>query len=174
MAITAPEFNFIRQLAEQNAGIAIEDGKEYLVINRLEPTAKECGFDSLTHFINELKSSKCSPALTNKTIDALTINETSFYRDGHPFEQLKQNFLPRLIERNKGQRSLSIWSAACSTGQEIYSLAILIKEHFPEVENWNIRLLATDISNRVLNHAKEGIYSSFEINRGLELSLIHI
>ena len=100
-------------------------------------------------------------------IDALTTNETLFFRDLHPFEALRTEVIPELMEKRMSTRKLRIWSAACSTGQEPYSIAMLLEEHFPALRTWQLEIVGTDLSERVLNQAREGTYQQFEVNRGL-------
>jgi chemotaxis protein methyltransferase CheR len=121
----------------------------------------------LEDLISRLRSETRIGGLHNQAVDALTTNETSFFRDFHPFEALRKEILPRLIQLRGGVKQLSIWSAACSTGQEPYSLAMLIREHFPEIRDWKLSIIATDLSPTVLKVATEGAYSQLEVNRGL-------
>ena len=107
-----------------------------------------------------------------QVMDALTTNETSFFRDFHPFEALRHHVLPRLIEQRAGVKRLSIWSAASSTGQELYTIAMLIREYFPQLRDWNITILGTDLSTTVLDQAKQGTYSQIEVNRGLPAAFL--
>ena len=167
MAISKPDFDYIAQLARSQAAIVLEPGKEYLVENRLAPLAEREGFASLELFIGKMRSQVVVNGLHHKTIDALTTNETFFFRDFHPFEALRKHILPKLIEQRAAVRQLRIWSAACSTGQEPYTLAMLICEHFPQLRDWKITIHATDLSPTVLKTAEEGSYSQFEVNRGL-------
>jgi chemotaxis protein methyltransferase CheR len=167
MAISKTDFEYVSQLAHSQAAIVLEPGKEYLVENRLGPLAQREGFLSLEQLISKMRSEKIINGLHHKTIDALTTNETLFFRDFHPFEALRKIVLPKLLESRASGRQLNIWSAACSSGQEPYSLAMLIREKFPQMNDWRINILATDISPTVLKAAGEGVYSQFEVNRGL-------
>lgn len=167
MAISKADFDYIAQLARRQAAIVLEPGKEYLVENRLTPIAQQEGYGTLEKFIGKMRSETVINGLHHKSIDALTTNETSFFRDFHPFEALRKTILPRLIEQRAAMRQLTIWSAACSTGQEPYTLAMLMQEHFPQLAGWKITIVATDLSPTVLKVAGEGAYSQFEVNRGL-------
>jgi chemotaxis protein methyltransferase CheR len=167
MPITKQDFDYVVQLAQSQAAIVLEPGKEYLVVNRLTTLAEREGYNTLADFIGKLRSEPVINGLHHKSIDALTTNETSFFRDFHPFEALRKHILPRLIELRADVRELRIWCAACSTGQEPYSLAMLIHEHFPQLRDWKISILATDLSPTVLKVAAAGDYSQFEVNRGL-------
>ena len=166
MAISKTDFEYISQLTRNQAAIVLEAGKEYLVENRLTPLAEQEGYGSLEKFISELRSKPVN-GLHHKVVDAMTTNETSFFRDFHPYETLRKHILPKLIQQRAATRQLTIWSAACSTGQEPYTLAMLLREHFPQLKDWRVTILATDLSPTVLKTAQAGNYSQFEVNRGL-------
>lgn len=172
MAVSTTNFEFIQDLARRKAAIVLEPGKEYLVETRLAPIARDKGLDSLDDLIDMIREDGELGELEEKAVDALTTNETFFFRDFHPFEAVRKEILPKLIEERKTFSKLTIWCGASSTGQEPYSLAMLIREHFPELASWSIRILATDYSNRVLEKAKSGRYSQLEVNRGLPASYL--
>lgn len=119
---------------------------EYLVESRLTPLARRCGLDSVSEFIGRMLAGKVS-SLHSAVVEAMTTNETSFFRDVHPFETLRTAVLPELLQRNSPERKLQIWCGACSTGQEPYSIAMTLHEHFPQVLTWNLGFLATDLAN---------------------------
>lgn len=171
MTLTAADFDYIRDLVRREAAIVLEPGKEYLAVTRLDPIARSEGLGSVSDLVARLRAQGRSP-LHEEVVDALTTNETSFFRDLHPFESLRTHVLPELMERNAWRRSLSIWCAACSTGQEPYSVAMLIREHFPELLRWDLRILATDISSSALAKADSGRYGQLEVNRGLPAQLL--
>ena len=110
--------------------------------------------------------------MRRRVIEAMTTNETSFFRDLHPFESLHKTILPLVIANRREERRLNIWSAACSTGQEPYTIAMIIKEHFPELATWSCRIIATDLSREVLARAQAGRYSQLEVNRGLPVQYL--
>jgi chemotaxis protein methyltransferase CheR len=166
-ALTAVDFDFICTLAYTQAAIVLERGKEYLVEARLTPLATREGYDSLGSLIAALRKDRTAGVLHAKAVDALTTNETYFFRDFHPFESLRRIILPALIERRAENRQLTVWCAACSTGQEPYTIAMLIREHFPQLASWQIEIIATDLSPTVLKQAEAGRYNQIEINRGL-------
>ena len=166
MSISAVDFGYVRDLVREKAAIVIEPGKEYLVESRLGLVAREEGFGSLDLLVAELRA-KPSNGLHRKVVDAMTTNETTFFRDVHPFEALRLQIVPQLIAARQAQRQLSIWCAACSTGQEPFTIAMILREHFPALAGWNIRILATDLSRDVLARARAGRYSQLEVNRGL-------
>jgi chemotaxis protein methyltransferase CheR len=164
--LTVDDFEYVRTMVRDQAGIVIEPGKEYLVESRLQPLAKREGFASIAELV--AKTRGClGGALGQKIVAAMTTNETTFFRDVEPFEALRKFILPELIEKNKQTRRLSIWYAASSTGQEPYSVSMLIREHFPQLLSWDLQQLATDLSPAVLARAREGRYGQVEINRGL-------
>lgn len=170
--ISAPDFDFVSTLVYSHSAIVLERGKEYLVESRLGSLAEREGFKSLPELIDALRKDRQPGMLHAKAVDAMTTNETYFFRDFHPFEALRKNILPALIEQRRGLRRLSFWSAASSTGQEPYTIAMIIREHFPELVSWRIDIIATDISPTVLERAKAGVYSQIEVNRGLPASLL--
>jgi chemotaxis protein methyltransferase CheR len=171
MSITAENFECVRTLVRTQAGIILEPGKEYLVDSRLLPLAKREGLASIGELVAKLRG-PLGAAIAHKIVDAMTTNETTFFRDVEPFEVLRKFVLPELIDRNKHTRRMSIWYAASSTGQEPYSVSMLIQEHFPQLLSWDLQQLATDISPSVLARAREGRYGQVEINRGLPVSYL--
>lgn len=171
MAISKSDFDFISQLARSQAAIVLEPGKEYLVEARLGSLAQREGFQSMEALIAKVRTEPPN-GLQHKVIDSLTTNETSFFRDFHPFEALRKSIIPELIEKRAHTRQLTIWSAACSTGQEPFSLAMMLYEHFPQLRDWNISIHATDLSPTVLKAAKLAAYTQFEVNRGLPASYL--
>jgi len=166
MSIDPNDFEFVRTMVRNQAGIILEPGKEYLVESRLLPLAKREGLASIADLVAKTRA-PLGQVLVQKIVDSMTTNETTFFRDVEPFEALRKFVLPELIERNKQSRRLSIWYAASSTGQEPYSVSMLIQEHFPQLLSWDLQQFATDISPSVLARAREGRYGQVEINRGL-------
>lgn len=164
--MTADEFQAFATLLQKHAGILLEPGKEYLVEARLADVARAGGFASVAALLRQLRDTPLGPTHW-QAIEALTTNETSFFRDEHPFAALRDVILPELIARRAAARSLNIWCAAASTGQEPYSLAILIRDRFPQLLNWNLTFLATDLSEAVLARAREGRFNAAELGRGL-------
>jgi len=165
------EFDYIRNLVRERSALVLETGKEYLVESRLCPLARQEGFPSLGHFIDRLRATPFGP-LHRKLVEAMTTNETTFFRDVRPFEVLRTVILPGILNQRAPDRCLNVWCAACSTGQEPYSVAILIREHFPALLGWNLRLIASDFSREVLARARQGRYSQLEVNRGLPAVLL--
>jgi chemotaxis protein methyltransferase CheR len=156
---------FFRML-EENIGISLDTSKEYLLPSRLEPLARSHGFSGVSPFLESLL---ITPVGSNhwKAFEAMTTNETMFFRDGFPFEIMKKLVLPEIIQRKSASKELNIWCAASSSGQEPYSLAILLKDSFPDLLDWKVNFMATDICDVVLNRSKDAVYSEMEVRRGL-------
>jgi len=166
MTIDDSSFNFVRQLLRQRAAIVLDDTKHYLVHSRLSQLARREGLASAQDVIDRLRASPAGP-LQRKVIEAMTTTETLFFRDGKPYEALRNAIIPELIKLRKTERKLQIWSCACSSGQEPYSVGMLLREHFAELASWELRLIATDISTEMLARSRAGRYSKLEVNRGL-------
>lgn len=154
------------KLVEKHIGISLDGSKSYLISSRLTPLLEEYGIASLKELLQQLAKSPVGP-MHWEAFEAMTTNETSFFRDIHPFEVLKKTILPALIQERQHTKTLNIWSAAASTGQEPYSIAILLREHFPELNQWKVNILATDISEQALDKASLGTYNQTEVGRGL-------
>jgi len=170
--LPADDFSYLSRLMHERAAIVLEPGKEYLALSRLDPMAREMGVGSVAALVDVLRREEATSPLHDQVIDALTTNETTFFRDFNPFESMRSDVLPELIERRSRTRTLTIWSAGCSTGQEPYSIAMAIREHFPELLTWQLSILGTDISSSVLDRAGRGRYGQLEVNRGLPAHLL--
>ena len=164
------DYAFVQKLVHKHAAIMLNAGQEYLVKSRLEPVARQAGLPDLTTLVDRLRREPYG-ALHATVVEAMTTNETSFFRDLHPYETLKKHVFPELIARRRVERSLHLWSAACSTGQEPYSLAMLVKDT-PELRGWNVRITASDLSRAAITRAREGTYSSLELGRGLPTRML--
>jgi chemotaxis protein methyltransferase CheR len=171
MSLSEVDFDYVRRLVYEGSAIVLEPSKTYLAETRLIQIARETGVTTVGELVAHMRSTRVD-GLHRRVVDAMTTNETSFFRDTHPFEALKQEVLPALIEARKAGRGLSIWSAACSTGQEPYTIAMILREYFAELASWNVRIVATDLSREVLAKAKEGRYCQLEVNRGLPATLL--
>jgi chemotaxis protein methyltransferase CheR len=166
------EFDIYRDLLKEKSGLALSNDKTYLLDSRLSPVAKKWGFESLSHMTEALNGVP-DPALVNEIVEAMTTNETSFFRDTRPFDTFKAVVLPYITEARKTVRQIKIWSAAASSGQEPYSLAMILKEQQAgPMAGWSASILGTDISNDILQTAKDGIYSQFEVQRGLPITML--
>jgi chemotaxis protein methyltransferase CheR len=164
---TSPEdFRYIAELVLKESAIVLEGEKDYLVDSRLTPLAKSEGIGTIADLVRLLRRDSY-PSLVKKVINAMTTNATSFFRDVHPFRALQSDIFPELIAARSDIRALNIWSAACSTGQEPYSIMMMFKDHFPQLAGWTNYILATDVSNDVLDKAKAGVFRAIEVNRGL-------
>lgn len=170
MSLSRASFEFVRTLLRERSAHFLEDDKVYLVETRLFAVAKRHGFPSVEELVLHLQSQK-KEGLLAEIVEAMTINETSFFRDENAFDALRRHVLPELVRQKSYLRHLSIWSASCSSGQEPYSLAMLLCRHFPALAGWNIRLLASDLSQAMLARARRGVYSDLEISRGLSAEL---
>jgi chemotaxis protein methyltransferase CheR len=155
---------------QRRAAIVIDESKQYLIETRLEPLAVESGFKNIRELVGAARGGQASLQL--KLVEALATHETSFFRDLAPFQCLRQNVLPRLAAARVRDRVLNVWCAACSTGQEPYSLAMILAEDFPSLAHWKVRILATDLSGQALARAKAGSYQQLELNRGLPAALM--
>lgn len=164
------DFDLYKDLLKKESGLIITSDKSYLLDSRLNPVAKKWGYPSLEAMTVALQGMP-DKDLINDIVEAMTTNETSFFRDQRPFDLFKNEVLPPLKEARKTQRQLKMWCAAASTGQESYSISMLLRED-PEMAGWNVNFKATDISNEVLDQAREGLYSQFEVQRGLPIQLL--
>ncbi|MXQ11689.1 CheR family methyltransferase [Microvirga makkahensis] len=169
--MTELEFETLRVFLKARSGLALSPDKRYLVESRLASVCTRFKIESLSRLIWEIKSGR-SQAVENATIEAMTTNETFFFRDKAPFDLFQDVLLPRFIKERAASRRLRIWCAAASTGQEPYSLAMLLKEASARMPGWQIDIVATDISNEVLEKARAGIYNQFEVQRGLPIRLL--
>jgi chemotaxis protein methyltransferase CheR len=168
MALAAAEFEYLKQFVRQHAAIVLEGGKESLAELRLSPLARQEGMASAQQLLERLRHESFG-GLHLRVLDAMTNNETWFFRDLVPFEALQDLVIPALAAARASSRKLNIWSAACSTGQEAYSIAMSLRGHFPQLQDWSISILATDLSLAALQRAERGLYTQLEVNRGLPI-----
>jgi chemotaxis protein methyltransferase CheR len=169
--LTPDAISFVCSTVRDRSAIELDSGKSYLIEARLGSVARDNGFASIADLIQAVRG-KRRPDLESRLVEAMTTNETSFFRDIHPFEVLRTKLLPELRVKNAATRTLNIWSAACSTGQEIYSVAMHLREHFAELPAWKVQLIGTDLSDDVLARARAAKYSQIEVNRGLSATLL--
>ena len=171
MVCTDSDYAYLRELVLAESANLIDPSRNALFETRLTPIVRLAGASNLKDFVNILKSDR--PTHLHRAVaEAMTMNETSFFRDLRPFEMLRETILPRLIEQRRDMRRLRIWSAASSTGQEAYSLAMLIAEHFPELAGWDVKIIGTDISRYVVEYAQRARYRRLEVNRGLPARML--
>ena len=169
--MTGGDFAFIAQFLKERSGLIITPDKMYLLETRLAALLRDNNLSSLGALVETLRQPGGN-TIKDQVVDAMTTNETSFFRDSNPFDTLRKSVIPGLIERRAASRTLRIWSAACSTGQEPYSLAMMLKDSFPILGGWKVEIVATDLSPSVLERARDGIYSTFEVQRGLPIQLL--
>ncbi len=168
--MTPNDFNALRAMLKTTSGLVLNDDKQYLIESRLGPVAKKLKFDSVDALVAKWRSGDM--AVQNHIVEAMTINESFFFRDKTPFDNFKDIILPNLIEAKKDSRQLRIWSAAASTGQEAFSLAMILQEQKHKLEGWRIDILGTDLSSAALEKAKTGLYSQFEVQRGMPVTYL--
>ncbi len=164
------DFDFLCNLIKQKSGISLSEDKAYLLESRLMPVVKKYELQDITGLVKRLQLRNEEDLIT-QVIEAMTTNETSFFRDNKPFMQFKEHVIPHVIEHNTA-KSLKIWSAACSTGQEPYSLAMTLLEEKGKMPGFDFSITATDIDKTILNKAAEGVYSQFEVQRGLPIQML--
>jgi chemotaxis protein methyltransferase CheR len=169
MTLSAHEFAYISGLVRRDAAIVLDAGKEYLVEARLLPLARQSGLTTVSEFVNRAQQ-RPEPELHRKIVDALTTNETSWYRDNEPFAALANVLLPDLMPSRSTARNLRVWSAACSSGQEPYTISMVLQDALPA--GWSYDITATDISTEMLTRAEAGRFSQLEMNRGLPASML--
>ncbi|HTU90366.1 MAG TPA: protein-glutamate O-methyltransferase CheR [Gemmataceae bacterium] len=170
MSLSQVSFDFVRAVLRERSAHSLEADKLYLVETRLLGVARQHGFKSVEDLVLHLHSRQEEKLLT-EIVEAMTINETSFFRDENAFEGLRQYVLAELVRQRSRLRCLHIWSASCSSGQEPFSIAMLLCRHFPALSGWNIRILASDLSKAMLARARRGVYSDLEMSRGLSAEL---
>jgi chemotaxis protein methyltransferase CheR len=166
MSVAAADFAYVRELVHRRSAIFLEPGKEYLVESRLLPIIQASGEGDLARLISRLRSSP-EGSLHTQVVEAMTTNETSWFRDHHPFNALASVILPDLLHRRATVRRLTIWSAATASGQEAYSIAMVLHDLLVTNPAWDLRVLATDLSEEMVNRTRAGRYSQLEVNRGL-------
>ncbi|HMO14312.1 MAG TPA: protein-glutamate O-methyltransferase CheR [Pirellulaceae bacterium] len=164
-------YKFVCDFVRNKSAIELDSSKSYLVESRLAPVIKAHGLQGLDHLVEALRKPN-SQVLAKDVVEAMTTHETSFFRDINPFDALRKTILPELLKKRQTERTISIWSNACSSGQEIYSISMMLKESFPELAPWKVRLLATDISTQVIKKAQEGLFNQTETNRGLPMQML--
>jgi chemotaxis protein methyltransferase CheR len=165
------DFEVIAQLLKERSGLALNKEKAYLLESRLNPVARKWNFAGFDELAQAIRNAGDEALLVDVT-EAMTTNESFFFRDQKPFEQFTDMVLPHLLEARAAKRSFRIWSAACSSGQEPYTLAMLLKEQADKLAGWQVEIVATDLSCEILDKAKEGLYSQFEVQRGLPITLL--
>jgi chemotaxis protein methyltransferase CheR len=168
--VTPLDYEYLRKLLKDRSGLVLSADKQYLVESRLTPLARKAGLATLGDLVAKVKAN--DERLTVDVVEAMTTNESFFYRDKVPFDHFREAIMPSLIAARAKERRIRIWCAAASTGQEPYSLAMCLKEMKDKVSGWRIEIIATDLSTEVLEKAKAGLYSQFEVQRGLPIQML--
>ena len=168
--MTPLDYDYLRKLLKDRSGLVLSADKQYLVESRLTPLARKAGIASLGELVAKLRSN--NERLAVDVVEAMTTNETFFYRDKIPFDHFRDTIMPGLLAARARERRLRIWCAAASTGQEPYSLAMCLKEMKDKFAGWRVEILGTDLSAEVLEKAKAGVYSQFEVQRGLPIQML--
>ena len=171
MPLAQDHFAYIRELVHRQAAIVLEPGKEYLVESRLAPLARTEGAGTIADLVTRLQTDR-NGTLVSKVVDAMTTNETLFFRDGHPWETLRTTLLPELLTARAAERRLSIWCGASSSGQEPYTLVMVLQDLLADRPGWTVDLLATDVNEDMLERTRQGRYSQLEVNRGLPIAML--
>ncbi|WP_420451814.1 CheR family methyltransferase [Ilumatobacter sp.] len=172
MSLTPSEFDFLATMLVRESAIVLEPGKEYLIESRLTGLMRREGLETYAELVGEL-SSPGAGRLRDLVVDAMTTNETSFFRDTHPWATLRDEIIPSLVEARRSARRLTFWCAASSSGQEPYSLAMLLHEHFADVvAEWTVSIVGTDLSPTVIANASAGRFSQLEVDRGLPAAML--
>ena len=169
--MTPMEYDYLRKLLKERSGLVLSSDKQYLVESRLLPIARKSGLTGLGELVQKIKTPG-TEALIVEVVEAMTTNESFFFRDKIPFDHFREAIMPSLVAARAKQRRVRIWCAAASTGQEPYSLAMCLKEMAGQISGWRVEIIATDLSHEVLEKAKAGIYSQFEVQRGLPIQLL--
>ncbi len=165
------DFDIYKDLLKEKSGLVLTPDKLYLIESRLNPITKKWGYENLAAMTNILRAVP-PKELVNDIIEAMTTNETSFFRDNKPFDIFKDTVLPYFKNKNGANKNLRIWCAAASSGQEPYSIAMILKEESAKLPGWRFSITATDISHEILDQAKEGTYTQFEVQRGLPITML--
>ncbi len=171
MTLSDADFTLLTSYISEQSAIVITRDKEYLLESRLQPICRLHQLGSLSELARVVRSDR-GRGLGRDVIEAMTTNETYFFRDVKPFEALRREVVPLLMQKNQASKSLRIWCGASSSGQEPYSIAMVLREYFPQLSSWHIQLLGTDISRAMVHRTKEGIYSQLEVNRGLPAPML--
>lgn len=169
--MNASDFEFLSSLLHKQSGLVLTPDKGYLLETRLQPVARAHGMTSIDQIVGTLRARR-DEKLVKAITDAMTTNESLFFRDRTPFDQFKTVVMPALLTSRADRKQVRIWSAACSSGQEPYSLAMTLDELGPRLAGWRVEIVATDISTEMVNRAKAGVYSQFEVQRGLPVQLL--
>jgi chemotaxis protein methyltransferase CheR len=168
--VTPPDYEYLRKLLRDHSGLDLSADKQYLIESRLLPLARKSGLPGISELVQKMKGG--SSSIISQVVEAMTTNETFFFRDKVPFDHFRASIMPEILQARASRKSIRIWCAAGSTGQEPYSLAMCLKEMSAAIAGFRIEILATDLSQEVIEKSKAGIYSQFEVQRGLPIQLL--
>jgi chemotaxis protein methyltransferase CheR len=168
--MTPPEYEYLRKVLRDSSGLDLSADKQYLVESRLLPLSRRAGLSGTGQNVEKVKGGSAS--LTTQVVEAMTTNETFFFRDKIPFDHFRLSIMPEMLRTRASRKGIRIWCAAASTGQEPYSLAICLKEMGDALTGWRVEIIATDLSEEVLEKSRAGLYSQFEIQRGLPIQML--
>jgi len=168
--VTPPEYEYLRKFLRDHSGLDLSADKQYLIESRLLPLARKANLSGIGELVQKIQAG--SSALITSVVEAMTTNETFFFRDKVPFDHFRETIMPEVIKARANRKSVRIWCAAGSTGQEPYSLAMSLKEMGAALTGWRVEIIATDLSQEVLEKSRAGIYSQFEVQRGLPIQML--
>ena len=168
--MTPPDYEYLRKLLREQSGLDLSADKQYLIESRLLPLSRKAGLAGIGDLVQKMKAG--STSITTQVVEAMTTNETFFFRDKTPFDHFRDSIMPEILRARASRKSVRIWCAAGSTGQEPYSLAMCLKEMNGALAGWRVEIIATDLSQEVLEKSKAAIYSQFEVQRGLPIQLL--
>jgi chemotaxis protein methyltransferase CheR len=168
--VTPPDYEYLRKLLKDQSGLDLSADKQYLIESRLVPLSRKAGLPGIPELVQKMKAGSAS--LIAQVVEAMTTNETFFFRDKVPFDHFRQAIMPEVLKARAARKSVRIWCAAGSTGQEPYSLAMCLKEMEGQLAGWRVEVIATDLSQEVLEKSKAGLYSQFEVQRGLPIQML--
>ena len=168
--MTPSDYEYLRKLLKDQSGLDLSADKQYLIESRLVPLSRKAGLSGISELVQKMKA--CSASLIAQVVEAMTTNGTFFFRDKVPFDHFRQSIMPEILKARAARKSVRIWCAAGSTGQEPYSLAMCLKEMEPQLAGFRVEVIATDLSQEVLEKSRAGLYSQFEVQRGLPIQLL--
>ena len=168
--MTPPDYEYLRKLLKDHSGLDLSADKQYLIESRLLPLSRKGGLPGISELVQKMKGGSASHVA--QVVEAMTTNETFFFRDKVPFDHFRDTIMPEVLKARAGRKSVRIWCAAGSTGQEPYSLAMCLKEMSAALSGWRVEIIATDLSQEVLEKSRAGVYSQFEVQRGLPIQLL--
>jgi len=168
--VTPPDYEYLRKFLKDQSGLDLSADKQYLIESRLLPLARKSGLPGISELVQKMRGG--SALFISQVVEAMTTNETFFFRDKLPFDHFRESIMPEILRARAGRKSIRIWCAAGSTGQEPYSLAMCLKEMGAALSGFRVEILATDLSQEVIEKSKSGIYSQFEVQRGLPIQML--